>query len=96
VGAAGWVPQPPLLAPAAASWPLRPAAVIITIIGGSTRLPLLPPLRAGAHYEVDLLKKPFMASQPLEVLSERTPDAKHLLLFDMATMSWEDPLQGLF
>jgi hypothetical protein len=53
-------------------------------------------VRAGAHYEVDLLKAPFKAATPLEVLSEQTPDGKHLLLFDMATMTWEDPLQGLF
>jgi hypothetical protein len=64
----------------------------------------LPPLQrlssaelcaAGSNYEINLLKAPFKTSKPLEVLSEQTPDGKHLLLFEVATMTWDDPLHGL-
>jgi hypothetical protein len=36
-------------------------------------------------------------SAPLEVLPEGTPDSggKHLLLFDVAAMTWADELPGL-
>jgi hypothetical protein len=53
------------------------------------------PAAAGTHYEIDLLKAPFKVSKPLEVVSEQTPDGKHLLLFAVATMTWDDPLHGL-
>lgn len=55
--------------------------------------PQQPP--AGDYYEVDLLKPPFSVSKPLEIIDENTPDGKHMLLFEVANLTWSDPLQGL-
>lgn len=38
---------------------------------------------------------PFNLSRPLEVVDEQTPDGKFMLLYDVATMTWDDPLDGL-
>lgn len=50
---------------------------------------------AGGYYPIDLLKPPFNVSQPVEVIDEKVADGKHLLLFEVAKMTWSDPLQGL-
>lgn len=50
---------------------------------------------AGGGYPIDLLKPPFKLSAPLEVIDEKTPDGKHMLLFDVQKMTWEDTLDGL-
>lgn len=52
-------------------------------------------LRAGGYYAIDLLKPPFNVSQPVEVIDEKVEDGKHLLLFEVAKMTWSDPLYGL-
>lgn len=51
--------------------------------------------RAGEYYNIDLMKPPFSLSRPVEVIDERTPDGKHLLLFKVEKMTWHDPLLGL-
>jgi hypothetical protein len=50
---------------------------------------------AGAAYEIDLLKEPFKVTPPIEIIDERTPDGKHMLLFDVQKMTWQDSLDGL-
>lgn len=59
----------------------------------SLRLCWLHP--AGEYYNINLLKSPFKLSQPLEIIDEQTQDGKHMLLFDVQKMVWEDPLDGL-
>jgi hypothetical protein len=49
----------------------------------------------GDCYNVDLLKPPFSASKPLEEFEERDHEGKHMLLFDLAGMTWQDTLEGL-
>jgi hypothetical protein len=56
--------------------------------------PLTDPL-AGGYYDIDLLKEPFKLSKPLEIIDEQSSDGKHMLLFDVQGMTWEDPLDGL-
>jgi hypothetical protein len=50
---------------------------------------------AGDYYPIDLLKEPFKVSQPLEIIDEKAPDGKHMLLFDVQKMTWQDPLADL-
>jgi hypothetical protein len=50
---------------------------------------------AGGYYAIDLLKPPFNASKPLEIIDEQVEDGKHLLLFEVAKMTWTDTLEGL-
>jgi hypothetical protein len=52
----------------------------------------LPPLQAGGYYPIDLIKPPFNLSPPLEVLDENTEHGKHMLLFNVQSMTWDDPL----
>lgn len=52
-------------------------------------------LAAGQYYDINLLKTPFKVSRPLEIIDEHTQDGKHMLLFDVQNMTWEDPLLGL-
>lgn len=59
----------------------------------SSTLPL--PRSPGEYYPIDLLEPPFNVSKPLEVIDEHTEDGKHLLLFEVAKMTWSDPLPGL-
>lgn len=50
---------------------------------------------AGGLYPVDLTKPPFLAQSPIEVIDEKVAIPgyhKFMLLFDMATMTWQDPL----
>jgi hypothetical protein len=50
-------------------------------------------LQAGDYYPINLLKPRFNMSAPLEVIDEDTPDGKHMLLFNVHSMTWDDPLQ---
>ncbi len=50
-------------------------------------------LQAGEYYPINLLKNPFNLSRPLEIIDEHTPDGKHMLLYDVRSMTWSDPLQ---
>jgi hypothetical protein len=52
-------------------------------------------LLVGDFYPIDLRKEPFKVNPPLEIIDERTPDGKHMLLFDVQKMTWQDPLDGL-
>lgn len=52
-------------------------------------------IKAGDVYSVDILKPPFNASQPIEEFEEGDHEGKHMLLFDMASMTWQDTLAGL-
>jgi len=52
-------------------------------------------IAGGDYYALDLLKPPFNVSKPLEILDEQTPDGKHMLLFDVQKMTWDDALLGL-
>lgn len=47
------------------------------------------------YYDINLLKEPFNMSQPLELIDEKSPDQKHMLLYDVQSMTWVDPLDGL-
>jgi len=49
----------------------------------------------GQYYPLDLLKPPFNVSQPLEIFDEQTDHGKHMLLFDVQKMTWDDSLIGL-
>lgn len=53
------------------------------------------PAVAGQYYDINLLKEPFKVSEPLEIIDEQTQDGKHMLLFDVQKMTWQDPLDGL-
>lgn len=46
-------------------------------------------------YAIDLLKEPFKVSQPLDIIDEKSIDGKHMLLFDVQKMTWQDPLADL-
>jgi hypothetical protein len=50
---------------------------------------------AGHYYDIDLTKPPFKLAAPLEIVEEQTTDGKHMLLFDVRKMTWEDTLDGL-
>jgi len=55
---------------------------------------------AGDFYVIDLMKEPFKLTQPggpLEIIEEGTVGeaGKHMLLFDVQKMTWNDPLDGL-
>lgn len=58
---------------------------------------MLPPtcVRAGAAYAIDLLKEPFKAHPAVEIIDEKTPDGKHMILFDAQKMTWQDTLDSL-
>lgn len=54
-------------------------------------------IAAGDYYPIDLTKAPFNVQQPKEIIDEGvvdpiTGDRKHLLLYEVATMTWLDPL----
>jgi hypothetical protein len=49
----------------------------------------------GHYYDIDLTKQPFKLAAPLEIIEEHTTDGKHMLLFDVQNMTWEDTLDGL-
>lgn len=61
----------------------------------------MPPLllccvyNAGDYYQIDLLKEPFKLSKPLQIIDEKSWDGKHMLLFDVQKMTWQDSLAGL-
>jgi hypothetical protein len=50
---------------------------------------------AGEYYSVNLLQQPFCARQPVEVFPENDSEKKHMLLFDVANMTWRDTLEDL-
>lgn len=51
---------------------------------------------AGEYYSIDVTKPPFSVTpRPLEVVDEKTADGKFMLLYEVAAMSWSDPLLGL-
>lgn len=52
-------------------------------------------IKAGEYYSIDLTKPPFNLGPPLEVINEKTPDGKHMLLFNVTSMTWDDWLPGL-
>ncbi len=59
-------------------------------------------IKAGQMAFHDILKPPFSASQPLEVLDEgldvvrgNTTAGKYMLLYDVSKMTWQDPALGL-
>eukprot|EP00775_Hariotina_reticulata_P009452 gene9452-9618_t len=49
----------------------------------------------GDYYDIDLTRPPFNVWPPVEVFNEQTPDGKHMVLFDMRSVTWTDDLQGL-
>eukprot|EP00775_Hariotina_reticulata_P009451 gene9451-9617_t len=49
----------------------------------------------GGYYDIDLTRPPFNVWPPVEVINEQTADGKHMLLFDMRSVTWTDDLQGL-
>jgi hypothetical protein len=49
----------------------------------------------GDFYKVDLLKPPFSANRPVEMFDEQDGEKKHMLLFDVTRMTWQDSLQGI-
>lgn len=56
--------------------------------GGNKEIP------AGEYFSLNLLKPPYNLPQPLEVVDEQTPGepVKHLLLYDLRSLTWSDPL----
>jgi hypothetical protein len=50
---------------------------------------------AGEYYSVDLLQQPFCARHPVEVFPENDSEKKHMLLFDLAKMTWHDTLDDM-
>lgn len=51
---------------------------------------------AGDYYSIDVTKPPFSVTpKPLEVIDEHTADGKFMLLYEVAAMSWSDPLLGV-
>jgi hypothetical protein len=50
---------------------------------------------AGDYYQIDLLEEPFKLSKPLQIIDEKSWDGKHMLLFDVQKMTWQDSLAGL-
>ena len=51
---------------------------------------------AGDYYPINLLASPFnVRPPPLAVIDERTEDGKHMLLFDVKQLEWDDALYGL-
>lgn len=52
-------------------------------------------IKAGDYYSIDLLKPPFSTREPVEVFDEQDAEKKHMLLFDVTRMTWEDSLAGL-
>ena len=51
---------------------------------------------AGEYYPINLLAPPFnLRPAPLEVIDEQSPDGKHMLLFDVRALEWDDTLYGL-
>ncbi|GBF88666.1 hypothetical protein Rsub_01565 [Raphidocelis subcapitata] len=53
-------------------------------------------IQAGEYYAVNLLQPPFnLKPAPLEVIDEKTKDGKHMLLFDLQALQWDDDLTGI-
>jgi hypothetical protein len=53
-------------------------------------------IAGGDYYPIDLTKPPFnVRPAPLEVIDEKSIDGKHMLLFDVSEMEWDDPLAYL-
>lgn len=48
-------------------------------------------IKAGDYMSIDLTRPPFrLQPAPLAVVDEHTEDGKHLLLFDVSRMEWDD------
>jgi alpha-D-ribose 1-methylphosphonate 5-triphosphate diphosphatase PhnM len=53
-------------------------------------------IKAGDYYPVNLLTTPFnLRPAPLEVINEKSSDGKHMLLFDLQALQWDDDLTGI-
>lgn len=54
----------------------------------------------GSYYPINLMKRPFNATNPVKIIREREKGIdklgdKHMLLYDMRTMIWDDPMDYL-
>lgn len=52
-------------------------------------------IKGGEFYEIDILKEPFRVQHPVEVIAENDVEQKHMLLYNVANMTWQDTLQGV-
>jgi hypothetical protein len=52
-------------------------------------------IAGGDYYAIDLTRPPFNVWPTVEVIDEQTADGKHMVLFDMRSVTWADDLQGL-
>jgi hypothetical protein len=46
-------------------------------------------------YGIDLPKEPFLVREPVEIIAENDEEGKHMLLFDVASMNWQETLQDV-
>lgn len=47
-------------------------------------------VHAGGMYDVDVTAPPFNLRPTVQVINEKTKDEKHMLLFDVSTMEWDE------